>query len=75
MITPEYSKAYNCPVCGWRHCPGCDEPPEPDDGFDYDPHAPEALGWTPASTEELYALPKDGALPKDDATARRGTSL
>ena len=55
MITPEYSKAYNCPVCGWRHCPGCDEPPEPDD----DPYEddPEALGWTPATAEDVYALP------------------
>lgn len=62
MITPEFSYVYNCRVCGWRSCPGCDEPPEPDDGSDYDPYAPEALGWTPASTEDVYALPSPAAV-------------
>ena len=63
MITPEYSKLYNCSVCGWRSCPGCDEPPEFDDlyGSPYDDE-PEALCWMPASTGDLYPVPKDAAV-------------
>jgi hypothetical protein len=44
MITPEYSKAYNCPVCGWRSCPGCDEPPEIDDSYCDDPEVRDNWG-------------------------------
>ena len=63
MITPEYSKRYNCPVCGWRSCPGCDEPLEFDDpyGSSYGDE-PEALGWPPASAEDHYPVPKDDAV-------------
>lgn len=66
MMTPEYSKRYNCRVCGWRHCPGCDDPPEPED----DPYEgdPEALGWQRATTEELVPVPKHDAPPLGDAS-------
>lgn len=68
MITPEYSKLYNCRVCGWRHCPGCEELPELDDGFDYDPHTPEAFGWRPATAEDVFSVPKKSSPPPGNAT-------